>query len=275
MLLTAYDVVAAKLPPPPTTPAPPTATTIAPSVVVPLPTAETTPSPPSVEKSTDHESLKATAMLTTYEERMEKQRLAKEATRAERIEAEKRRLLQTMAEQAKQREWRDALALQDSAAVHRAACRLQAWCRHLAFVTRYRRDRQQFFAAQCIQAKVRQRLATRAVLQLRQRRVIESTQAHLQYEHVQREEAARVEAQRQADIKALEPVLLLWNDLQVAFATAVDNGTDVFGFFDRNRCGSVDRASFRQQLARLGFDVPRPVIRRYVDHTPASAHHDV
>ncbi|KDO27398.1 hypothetical protein SPRG_06985 [Saprolegnia parasitica CBS 223.65] len=262
VLLTAYDVVAAKLPPP--TAAPPPATRTVPPSAAPIAPAETTPSLPSVEKTTDHESLKATAMLATYEERMEKQRLAKEATRAERIEAEKRRLLQTMAEQAKQREWRDAVALQDSAAVHRAACRLQAWCRHLAFRNRYRRDHQRFLAAQCIQAKVRQRLATRAVLQLRRRRAIEATQAHLRYQHVQREEAARVEAQRQVDIKALEPVLLLWNDLEHAFATAVENGTDVFGFFDRKRCGSVDRASFRQQLARLGFDVPRPVIRRLI-----------
>ncbi|RHY35282.1 hypothetical protein DYB32_000252 [Aphanomyces invadans] len=86
-------------------------------------------------------------LLMSYEERMEKNRLAKEATRLERIAAEKQRLIQIMADQAKEREWKQTVLFHDQALQDNAARRLQTWLHHIMFKRRYHAKRRRNAAA--------------------------------------------------------------------------------------------------------------------------------
>ncbi|OQR80699.1 hypothetical protein ACHHYP_17290 [Achlya hypogyna] len=264
VLLAAYDAVSKTLPPlEPTPPTPLPPTPISPTPTSPTPSfpMDTAPPAPAADESSP---LKATAMLTTYEERMEKQRLAKAATRTERIEAEKRRLIETMTAQARQREWREALLARDEALVHARACQLQHWFRHLTDRRKAARAQAEFCAACRIQAVARRYLAVAVAVRLRMKRAEERATAEVAA--VQRQQALHtLEIRRgEAEAKALEPVLVLWADLRAAFVAARRDGVDIFAFFDPRGAGVVNRAGFRDQLRRLGFDVPRSIVRRLI-----------
>ncbi|OQR98872.1 hypothetical protein THRCLA_06653 [Thraustotheca clavata] len=207
---------------------------------------------------------KKSAALTSYDERMERNRLAKEATRAERIESEKRRLIQIMADQAKQREWREELQQEDKALVYNSACKIQAWIRHVCFCKRFRSAKVARIAATTIQSKIRQCLAIATRKKLEKERQESRVKSEIQ---AIQQATIRIELEQkrqQVEKQLMEPVLVLWNDLQTTFQAAVQNGNDVFLFFDRYGTGTIDRSTFRSQLQRLGFTVPRQIIRRLI-----------
>ncbi|RHY10862.1 hypothetical protein DYB36_006253, partial [Aphanomyces astaci] len=202
-------------------------------------------------------------MLMTYEERMEKNRLAKEATRKDRIAAEKHRLTQIMADQAKQREWKQTLVEQDQALVHRSACRLQTWFCHVTFLRRYAVKRSQYAAAVVIQCLVRTRQARRMYRRRTdERRQRNEAQAIHAAEQILERQMHVATAKLQHD-KEMEPILRLWTDIQQAIQRASSKESNVFSFFDQRHAGQVDRAVLRRQLLQLGFDVPRQVVRRF------------
>ncbi|RQM24726.1 hypothetical protein B5M09_000617 [Aphanomyces astaci] len=194
---------------------------------------------------------------------MEKNRLAKEATRKDRIAAEKHRLTQIMADQAKQREWKQTLVEQDQALVHRSACRLQTWLCHVTFLRRYAVKRSQYAAAVVIQCLVRTRQARRMYRRRTdERRQRNEALAIHAAEQILEHQMHVATAKLQHD-KEMEPILRLWTDIQQAFQRASSKESNVFSFFDRRHAGQVDRAVFRRQLLQLGFDVPRQVVRRF------------
>ncbi|KAF0693310.1 Aste57867_15714 [Aphanomyces stellatus] len=267
-LIFAYEAVSKTLPPPESTIADgfeiAKASTPLPPLVI---QNELSPPKPPLSHPADDvpdTSPSKTPMLMTYEERMEKNRLAKEATRAERIAAEKSRLIQIMAEQAKQREWKETLAVQDQAMLHHRAWRLQVWLRHVTFRRRYRHAVAQHDAAVVLQCLVRRVLAKRRVVARRDEHRQEMQTRAVQVEEQRVQEALRDEQVKLQEAKELEPILRLWSDIQAAFERAARSGTDVFVFFDVHHRGQVDRAAFRTQLKQLGFNVPRPVVRRLI-----------
>ncbi|RHY45376.1 hypothetical protein DYB30_000841 [Aphanomyces astaci] len=215
-------------------------------------------------------------MLMTYEERMEKNRLAKEATRKDRIAAEKHRLTQIMADQAKQREWKQTLVEQDQALVHRSACRLQTWFCHVTFLRRYAVKRSQYAAAVVIQCLVRTRQARRMYRRRTdERRQRNEAQAIHAAEQILERQMHVATAKLQHD-KEMEPILRLWTDIQQAIQRASSKESNVFSFFDQRHAGQVDRAVLRRQLLQLGFDVPRQVVRRLIQliHSRANVQSD-
>ncbi|KAG9402587.1 hypothetical protein AC1031_007197 [Aphanomyces cochlioides] len=226
------------------------------------PTPQHALSSPTVAGTVQAESPPKLPMLMSYEERIEQYRLAKEANRAERIAAEKQRLIEIMAEQTKQREWKEKLKLDDQAILHNNARCIQTWFSHITFQRRYRRKLLINSAAATLQRLARQRLA-----KLAYKRRQEERQQQLHIKSI-RDEQQRIqdeiveEQKKKQEEREMEPVLLLWSDIQIAFQRAKRLGANSFEFFDTRQQGQVDRATFRNQLRRIGFDVPRQVVRR-------------
>ncbi|KAH9129329.1 hypothetical protein AeMF1_000615 [Aphanomyces euteiches] len=232
--------------------------------ILPQPTPQHALSSPTVASTVQAESPPKPPMLMSYEERIEQYRLAKEANRAERIAAEKQRLIEIMAEQTKQREWKEKLKLDDQAILHNNARCIQAWFSHITFQRRYRRKLQINSAVVTLQRLARQRLAKLAYKRRQEERRQELHITSTRDEQQRIQDEIVEEQKKKQEEREMEPVLLLWSDIQIAFQRARRLGANSFEFFDTRQQGQVDRATFRNQLRRIGFDVPRQVVRRLI-----------